>query len=230
MKKNGKSGEKPAGKPGVAPKGAQISLTQNPHQVSERREKKLELAIGREVREHRKQLGITVADLASATGLSVGMLSKLENGMISPSLSTLQSVSGALGIPITDLFKRYEEPRNAVFVKSGEGVEIERRGTRAGHQYNLLGHIESNTSGVIVEPYVISLTEESDVFPTFQHLGTELIYMLQGKVIYRHGDATYEMEAGDSLFFDADAPHGPEVLVDLPIRYLSVISYPQKTM
>ena len=228
MKKNGKSGKKTADKPVTAPKAAQTGLTQNPHQVSEKREKKLELAIGREVREHRKQLGITVADLASATGLSVGMLSKLENGMISPSLSTLQSVSGALGIPITDLFKRYEEPRNAVFVKSGEGVEIERRGTRAGHQYNLLGHIESNTSGVIVEPYVISLTEESDVFPTFQHLGTELIYMLQGKVIYRHGDQTYEMEPGDSLFFDADAAHGPEVLVDLPIRYLSVISYPQK--
>ena len=37
------------------------------------------------------------------------------------------------------------------------------------------------------------------------------------------------MEAGDSLFFDADAPHGPETLVSLPIRFLSVIVYPRET-
>jgi hypothetical protein len=35
------------------------------------------------------------------------------------------------------------------------------------------------------------------------------------------------MKPGDSLFFDADAQHGPEVLNKLPARYLSVICYPQ---
>jgi hypothetical protein len=44
-------------------------------------------------------------------------------------------------------------------------------------------------------------------------------------VIYRHGDKLYPMSAGDSLFFDADAPHGPEELKKLPIRILSVIVY-----
>lgn len=205
------------------------ALAQDPHAVKEPAENNLELAIGREVREFRKGLGITVADLASATGLSVGMLSKIENGAISPSLTTLQSVARALGVPITDLFRRFEEPRNAVFVKAGEGVQVERRGTRAGHQYNLLGYIEGNTSGVLVEPYLITLTEDSDVFPTFQHPGTELIYMLEGELLYRHGDATYRMLPGDSLFFDADAPHGPEELIRRPIRYLSIICYPQRS-
>ncbi|MEP3115701.1 helix-turn-helix domain-containing protein [Nisaea sp.] len=218
-------------KPKVA-KGAGISgrpaLAQDPHAVKEPKENNLEQAIGREVREFRKALGITVADLATATGLSVGMLSKIENGAISPSLTTLQAVARALGVPITDLFKRFEEPRNAVFVKAGEGVQVERRGTRAGHQYNLLGYLEGNTSGVLVEPYVISLTEDSDIFPAFQHQGTELIYMLEGEVLYRHGDETYRMLPGDSLFFDADAPHGPEELITRPIRYLSIISYPQR--
>jgi transcriptional regulator with XRE-family HTH domain len=215
-----------------AAKGAGISgrpaLAQDPHAVKEPKENNLEQAIGREVREFRKALGITVADLATATGLSVGMLSKIENGAISPSLTTLQAVARALGVPITDLFKRFEEPRNAVFVKAGEGVQVERRGTRAGHQYNLLGYLEGNTSGVLVEPYVISLTEDSDIFPAFQHQGTELIYMLEGEVLYRHGDETYRMLPGDSLFFDADAPHGPEELITRPIRYLSIISYPQR--
>src|SRR5437868_4578914 len=83
---------------------------------------------------------------------------------------------------------------------------------RAGHQYNLLGHIGANTSGVVVEPYLITLTEDSDVFPTFQHAVMEFLYMLEGEVVYRHGSHLYPMKPGDSLFFDADAPHGPEEL------------------
>lgn len=204
------------------------ALMQDPHAVREPRANNLEMAIGHEVRTYRKKLGITVADLAAATGMSVGMLSKIENGNISPSLTTLQALSKALGMPITAFFKGFEEPKSASFVKAGEGVNLERRGTRAGHHYSLLGHIENNTSGVVVEPYLITLNAESDVFPTFQHEGMEFLYMLEGEVVYRHGDSLYRMQAGDSLFFDADAPHGPEELVSLPARYLSIISYPQR--
>ncbi len=201
-------------------------LSQNPHKPrQERREKVLEVAIGREVKSYRKQHGITVAELAKSTGLSIGMLSKIENGMTSPSLTTLQTLAHALSVPLTSFFKGFEESREAVHVKAGEGLEADRRGTRAGHQYNLLGHIGANTSGVIVEPYIITLSEKSDVFPDFQHDGIELIYMLEGEVEYRHGDNTFLLEPGDSLFFDADAPHGPQKHLKLPARYLSIISY-----
>ncbi|WP_375456723.1 helix-turn-helix domain-containing protein [uncultured Methylobacterium sp.] len=203
------------------------ALSQDPHAVREPRENNLERAIGHAVRERRKMLGITVADLAAAAGLSSGMLSKIENGNISPSLTTLQTLSQALGVPITGFFRRYEGVRNAVFVKAGEGVELERRGTRSGHQYKMLGHIHENTSGVTVEPYLITLTTDSDVFPTFQHTGMEFLHMLEGEVLYRHGDRRFHMQPGDSLFFDADAPHGPAELLVLPARYLSIIAYPQ---
>ncbi len=202
-------------------------LSQDPHKVQDIREKNLETAIGREVREFRRQRGMTVADLAQATGLSVGMLSKIENGVTSASLTTLQSLSAALSVPVTAFFRRFEERREAVHVKAGEAVERERAGTRAGHQYSLLGHLGANSSGVMVEPYIITLTAESDIFPTFQHEGVELLYMLEGEVGYRHGDQSFHLKPGDSLFFDADAPHGPDELIALPARYISVISYPQ---
>lgn len=209
----------------VQPKSA--PLHQDPHAVRDTREKVLEVAIGHEVRAFRKKLGITVADLAATTNISLGMLSKIENGITSPSLTTLQALSRALGVPLSSFFRRFEEERNAVFVKAGEGVDVERRGTRAGHQYNLLGYISSNTAGVTVEPYLITLTEDSDVFPAFQHDGMEFLYMLEGEVVYRHGNNLFRMLPGDSLFFDADAPHGPDELTKLPIRYLSIISYRQ---
>ena len=204
-----------------------IALKQDPHRVREQREKVLEVAIGREVRAFRRKQEITVADLSATTGLSIGMLSKIENGNTSPSLTTLQTLADALSVPLTAFFRGFEEVRSAVHTKVGEGIELERDGTRANHQYNLLGHIGANASGVIVEPYLITLSDQADVFPTFQHAGIETIYMLEGEVDYRHGDQVYPLKPGDTLFFDADAPHGPEVLVKLPARYLSVISYPQ---
>lgn len=201
------------------------ALQQDPHKTTDAREKVLEIAIGREVRLARKQHDITVAELATMTGLSNGMLSKIENGQISPSLTTLQTLANALNAPLTSFFRGFEETKQVVHVKAEQGVEAERRGTRAGHQYKLLGHLGANQSGVVVEPYLITLTEESDTFPDFQHEGIELIYMLEGVVEYRHGDQIFRLEAGDSLFFDADAPHGPKAHVALPARYLSIISY-----
>ncbi|NIM27797.1 MAG: helix-turn-helix domain-containing protein [Gammaproteobacteria bacterium] len=185
----------------------------------------LEIAIGQQVRAFRKQLHMTVAEVAGQAHLSPGMLSKIENGLTSPSLATLKALSAALNVPVTAFFRKYEEERDATFVKAGQGLNIERRGTRAGHQYQLLGHTVGKQ--VFVEPYLISLSEESDVFPLFQHDGVEFIYMLAGEVVYRHASETYRLTPGDSLFFDADAPHGPEELVKLPIRFLAVIVEPR---
>ncbi len=204
-----------------------VRLNQDPHVVREPREKVLEVAIGREVRAFRKRQGITVAELSNLTNLSIGMLSKIENGNTSPSLTTLQTLANALSVPLTSFFRQYEEHREAVHTKAGDGLKIDREGTRAGHQYNLLGHIGNNSSGVMVEPYLIELNTEADTFETFQHDGIETIYMLEGAVDYRHGNEVYPLRPGDTLFFDADAPHGPERLVSLPAKYLSIISYPQ---
>jgi transcriptional regulator with XRE-family HTH domain len=202
-------------------------LAQDPHRIKDERENILEVAIGRELRAFRRQSGLTIADLAQRTGLSIGMLSKIENGNTSPSLSTLQTLAHVMSVPLTSFFRRFEDMHMAVHTKAGQGMETERRGTRAGHQYNLLGHLGANTSGVVVEPYLITLSSDSDVFPTFQHEGIEMLYMLEGEVDYRHGKTVYPLKPGDTLFFDADAPHGPETLVKLPARYLSVISYVQ---
>jgi mannose-6-phosphate isomerase-like protein (cupin superfamily) len=68
------------------------------------------------------------------------------------------------------------------------------------------------------------------VFPTFQHDGIEFLFFLEGRVEYRHGEKSFLMEPGDSLFFDADAPHGPVKLLELPARYLSIIAYPQSSL
>jgi transcriptional regulator with XRE-family HTH domain len=184
----------------------------------------LEAGIGSEVRRLRKSLDLTMAELAASSGISAGMLSKIENGAISPSLATLDSLAKALNVPISRLFAETEERRDCSFVKAGTGVRIDRRGTKAGHLYDLLGHSLAGEIGV--EPYLITLSEDALPYTHFRHAGVEFLYMLSGKVRYRHADRSYMMGPGDALFFDAAARHGPEELIEKPMRYLSIIIYP----
>ena len=185
----------------------------------------LESGIGAEVRKLRKGLDLTVAELGVAASISSGMLSKIENGTISPSLATLDALARALNVPITRLFAETEERRDCSFVKAGTGVRIERRGTKAGHLYDLLGH--SLAGDIAVEPYLITLRSDAKPYTEFRHAGVEFIYMLTGKVRYRHADKSYVLEPGDALFFDAAARHGPEDLIKSPMTYLSIIIYPR---
>ncbi len=88
------------------------------------------------------------------------MLSKIENGQISPSLGTLGALASALGVPLTVLFSSLDTSRDVSFVPAGQRLGIDRRGTRAGHTYELLGHGVRGPIGV--EPYMIVLSEESE--------------------------------------------------------------------
>jgi len=185
----------------------------------------LEKALGGQVRLLRRKHDLSVSDLANAAGISLGMMSKIENGQISPSLTTLQSLAAALSVPISSLFASVEDRQDCSFVPAGRGVNIERRGTKAGHNYQLLGHLLRGD--VVVEPYLITLHENAVPHTSFTHEGVELIYMLEGELIYRHGGETYHLRPGDTMMFDSGAQHGPEKLLSHPMRYLSIIIYPR---
>ena len=197
---------------------------QEPPALKASRLRTLEKAIGHEVRRLRRGHDLTVTELAERAKLSSGMLSKIENGLTSASLSTLQALAGSLSVTVSAFFKTFQAQRDATFVKAGQGLAIERRGTRNGHQYQLLGH--SVHKSIAVEPYLITIEEPATVFPSYQHAGSEFLYMLEGIMEYQHNGTAYRLEPGDSLFFDGDAPHGPENLIKLPIRFLSITAHP----
>lgn len=183
----------------------------------------LESALGSQIRLLRRERELSVADLAGASGISVGMLSKIENGQISPSLATIQSIANALNTQFTTLFSAFEDRRDCSYVPKGHGVSIERRGTKSGHLYELLG--AGVRGDLAVEPYLITLKKGAEPYTGFRHAGTEFIYMLSGEVVYRHGSEDYHLRPGDSLLFDSGALHGPNRLVSMPITFLSIIIY-----
>ena len=185
----------------------------------------LERYLGNTIRDLRQKHGLTIADVASLAGISRGMLSKIENAQTATSLDTLSRLAGALGVSIATLFRGYDvRDGSAQLVKKGEGMEVVRRGTKKGHTYHLLAYDQGPTK--VFEPFLITIDHESETFPIFEHPGTEFIYMLEGEIEYRHGQNTYVLTPGDALTFRADIPHGPEKLTQCPIRFLSVLMYP----
>lgn len=184
----------------------------------------LEQYLGATIRELRLRHRLTIADVAQMAGISRGMLSKLENGQASPSLETLSQLAAALGVTLSSLFRNFNAPvGGAQLVKKGEGMEVVRRGTKIGHTYHLLAYDQGPKK--IFEPFLVTITNKSEVFPSFEHPGTEFIYVLEGKMKYRHGQQTYMLSPGDSLTFRGKVPHGPEELIKVPIRILAIIIY-----
>ncbi|CAN1212290.1 helix-turn-helix domain-containing protein [Tumidithrix helvetica PCC 7403] len=183
--------------------------------------------LGNTIRDLRQKHGLTIAEVAEKSGISRGMLSKIENALTATSLETLVKIANALGVSMATLFRHYNPPEGgAQLIKQGQGMEVVRRGTKSGHTYHLLSYNQGPNK--YFEPFLISMDDASEVFPTFEHPGIEFIYMLQGKLDYRHGQKTYLLEPGDSLTFVGDIPHGPERLIELPIRFLAIIHYPQQ--
>lgn len=186
--------------------------------------KALESYLGNTIRDLRIQHGLTIADVAERAGISRGMLSKIENAQTATSLDTLEQIANALGVTLSRLFRSYNIPTGgAQLVKSGQGMEVVRRGTKSGHTYHLLAYDQGPQK--TFEPFLITLEDPGEEFTAFEHPGTEFIHMLEGRLEYRVGNETYLLEPGDSLTFRGEIPHRPEHMHTTPIRFLAIIHY-----
>jgi transcriptional regulator with XRE-family HTH domain len=180
--------------------------------------------VGATVRRLRAAQGLTLAELAGSAAISPAMLSRMERGDVSPSLDTLAQLAAALNTSCSALLRAPElTASDAQLVKKGEGLEVVRRGTKRGHTYHLLAADRGPRK--TFEPFLVTLTDKSELFPEFEHAGTEMLHILEGSLRYKHGAETFLLKPGDTLTFRGEVPHGPEKLLKTPIRMLSIIVY-----
>ncbi len=179
--------------------------------------------VGERVRDARRALGLTMAQFAEIAEISLGMVSKIEHGQTSPSLSTLTRLAHASEVPITAFFRGLDEEHDVVIVRAGERLEVLHEGTRPGHIYEDLGSLRGPHR--IIEPMMVTLESSDDVFPLFQHEGVEFLHMLEGSMDYGYGPKTYRLGAGDTLQIHGEVAHGPTALIDVPVKFMSVKVY-----
>lgn len=179
--------------------------------------------VGERVRDARRALGLTMAQFAEVAEISLGMVSKIEHGQTSPSLSTLTRLAHAAEVPITAFFRGLDEEHDVVIVRGGERMEILHEGTRPGHVYEDLGSLRGPNR--IIEPMMVTLESSDDTFPLFQHEGVEFLHVLEGAMDYGYGPKTYKLGAGDTIQIHGEVAHGPVALIELPVRFMSVKVY-----
>ena len=184
----------------------------------------IEVQIGSRIRQLRTDRSITLDQLAMEVNLTKGQVSKIENGKVSVPVSTLTRIASALAVSPGVFFQGSgSAPRAKLVPKNGRRI-IVGRASKLGHYYESLAYDLPFSKDF--EPYLMTI-EVRQVDPAknvFKHPGHELLFMLEGKMDYRHDSQIYHLEPGDSLFFDGTIEHGPVKVSGVPVKFLSIIS------
>ena len=161
----------------------------------------MDVDVGQSLRRLRIEQEFSLRALAEASELNINTLSLIENGKISPSVSTLQKLALALNVPIASFFEVGAEKRNVIHQKAGYRP-------RATFAHGVLEDLGTELAGHWAEPFVVTLEPGADSGETpILHTGLELVYCLEGSIAYTIESQQYGLDPGDSLLFESRLPH-----------------------
>lgn len=185
-----------------------------------------ESEVGQTLQMLRLERDLKLGDLATSAQVSTAMISRIENGHVSPSLATLQSLANALDVPLMALFAHSDMAADVHHARAGDGLRAQRITQGHTHGYLLLGK-HSAPRGTFQSARICISKEQSGNLPSYQHEGHVFIYMIEGQATYRCGSEDFEMLAGDTLSFDAKLPHGFRNILSEKIEFITVSNRPQ---
>lgn len=177
--------------------------------------------LGLQIKALRMAAGISGNELAHSCGVSGSLLSRVERGLVSPSVETLNRIAVGLNVPLSRFFCDQARRTDWSFVPAGRGVMVNRMGALKDYRYELLGHLLSGN--LFVEPYLVTLLPQAEPYSSFQHPGIKFLYVISGRAQYRYGGKVVNVGEGDSLLFESSVLHGVEAILEAPLSYLSVI-------
>lgn len=180
----------------------------------------LDHLVGEAVRSERTLAGLTLARLSAMSSVSTAMISKIERGQVSASLTTLNALASAIGVPVIKFFANTVSFSDVAFVAAGQGMNVRRMGSSFGHDYKLIGRAAAKHIGF--ESFMVTLEKPLNPRPFYQHAGIEFIHMVEGSMEYRCGEETYQINEGDSLSFNSTTPHAAISLNTDVVRFLIV--------
>lgn len=155
--------------------------------------------LGGLVRQRRKKLSMTMQDLATTAGVSVGYVSQIERDMAVPSLGTLAQIADALSVEI-EYFVKAQKPTDAIswaegrqqFFMGGSSVRYEA--------------VTNQYPGSEISSFILNVPA-GYASETVSHEGEEIIFVLEGVIHQVLDGQTFEMRSGDCLHFNGATPH-----------------------
>lgn len=178
-------------------------------------------AVGSALRDHRVFASMSIRELGKAAGVSSPMISRIENGQVSPSLATLEALAAALEVPVVSLFQNTIRTADVNFVKAGEGIRAKRHAPGHVHDYRLLASFQSQ--GLKFTAAEVTLNREEDVtHPVYFSRGYVYLTPLKGRCAYDCGGTLFELDVGDSLAFDAQIRHGVSEVLSESFTFITI--------
>jgi transcriptional regulator with XRE-family HTH domain len=153
---------------------------------------------GGRFRRLRQRRGLSLAQVARSTGVSVGFLSALERGQMRASIATLRRIARYYGTNILSFFEAAKD--SSRLVRPAERKILE---TTKGVRMELLAW--GNTA---MEPHLFRIKPGGSSGESYTHEGEEFLHILRGEFeIWLNSDERYRMKPGDSLYFQSSTPH-----------------------
>ena len=183
--------------------------------------------IGPKIRALRQEKGLALADLGAHSGLSPGMLSKIERGQVFPTLPTLLRIALVFGVGLDHFFRPDEERPMFEITRAADRLSLpDRPGTEAAYAFESLD-FSADRRGF--EGFVASFPADGAASVPHLHPGEELLYVIAGALeITAHGRA-HRLAIGDAVHFDATFEHSYRAVAPEGARALVVTSRPAST-
>lgn len=183
--------------------------------------KRIDRAIGTSLKELRQQRGHSARSLAELSGVSTAMISRIENGLVSPSIGTLAALAEALEVPIVSLFRQAEtDHTDFTLVRHGEGLKSTR--LTEGHQHEYVHLSMHARKDLRFQARRVTLLRDSGPPPCYVGHGVVFVQVLHGEAIYRYGQQRFTLRAGDSISVDAELNHGFVEVLTPEFTFLTV--------
>lgn len=157
--------------------------------------------VGARIRERRKQLGLTLNEVAERTGVSISMLSMLERGVAGASIGTLVAVASALHLQMHDLFEVADETARSPLIRREDQTEVV---TGEGVLRRLLHHSRADGVEIVVHEYEPG-TASGD--RPLHHEGREFGFLLSGSLTVEVDGVSHRLRPGDAVAYDSAKPH-----------------------
>ncbi|MBN2644982.1 MAG: cupin domain-containing protein [Desulfuromonadaceae bacterium] len=184
-----------------------------------------DLQIGMKIRNFRQDRRLTLQDVADKTGLSKPLLSQIENNQVIPPLATLLRIAKAFGITLNCFFEDERDETKCILIRAGEQrtrqLRVQHDHRPQPYTYNSRAYGKTRHK---MEPFDIEFfaREWSDEL-LVRHEGEEFLFLLEGEVEFRHGDQTFRLRPGDSVYYDSTEPHGYIAVSEVQPRGLAVL-------
>jgi transcriptional regulator with XRE-family HTH domain len=177
--------------------------------------------IGPKIRELRRAKRLGLTQLGDHTGLSAGMLSKIERGQVFPTLPTLLKIALVFGVGLDHFFDEGAAPPVLEIVRARDRLRLPDRPDGPVSYY--FESLDFPVSERQLESYLADFPAGAAMTRPHAHAGVELIYVMAGTLeLSIHGKAL-RLGTGDSIYFEADHEHSYRCAGDENCRAMVVV-------